>query len=120
MRTATDQTRRGVMWFAVFLLLATVMFTAVAASGRIDTPEEFVMSLRGDRGNAVPVAVAVFLVILTLRRPAVLRRISLAVAIGVACWFLVWQWLVQCDYGQIRHRGGDPKQMLRDAKIYAA
>src|SRR5260370_29401434 len=103
MRTATDQIRRGVMWFAVLLLLATVMFTAVVAGGRIDTPEEFVMSLRGDRGNAVPVAVAVFLVILTLRRPAVLKRISLAVAIGLAFLLLLWELLIQCEFGENLH-----------------
>ena len=117
MRTTTDQLRGGVMWFGVLLVVVTIMFTALMAGGRIDSPEEFVMSLRAARGDAVPIAFAVFLLIAALPRPAILKRIPLAIVIGVACWFFVWQWLVQCDYGQIRHRGGDPEQMLRDAKL---
>jgi len=116
MRTITDQRRSGVIWFGVFLLVAAIMFTAVMGGGRIDSPEEFVMSLRGAKANAVPIAFAVFLLIAALPRPSILKRIPLAVVIGVASWFFVWQWLVQCDYGQIRHRGGDPEQMLRDVK----
>jgi hypothetical protein len=92
------------------------MFTAIIPSGRIDSPEEFVMSLKGDRVNAVPIAFAVFVLIVALPRPAVLKRVALAILVGVACWFLVWRWLVHYDYTQIRVHGGDPEQVLREAK----
>ena len=49
---------------------ADAVDTAFAVSGRIDSPEEFVIALRSERGNAVPLAFAIFLLITTLPRPA--------------------------------------------------
>jgi hypothetical protein len=103
------------MWFGVLLLLVTLSFTALVAGGRIDSPEEFVMALRSARAHSLPIALSLMLVITTLPQPTLLKRVGLAFVTGAVCWFLVWQWLVQCDFGQIRHRGGDPEQMLRQA-----
>lgn len=116
MRTVTDQIRGGVMWFAVLLVVVTAMFTVVVAGGRIDSPEEFVMSLRGDRMWAIPLAFASFLLIAALPRPAISKRAVLAILFGVACWFLVWRWLVHADYAQLRARGVDPEQVLQSAR----
>jgi hypothetical protein len=104
------------MCFAILLSLATLMFTAVIPARRIDSPEEFAISLERDRTWAVPLAFAVFLLIATLPRPAVSKRMMLATFIGMACWLLVWRFLVHCDYTQLRVRGVDPDKVLQSAK----
>jgi hypothetical protein len=45
MRTVTDQIRGGLMWLSVVLFFVTAIFTAIIPSGRIDSPEEFVMAV---------------------------------------------------------------------------
>ena len=116
MRTVADQIRGGVMWFSILLVFATFSFTAVVAGIRIDSPEEFVMALRQDRVSAVPLAFAVYLLVLTLPRPAMSKRAVLAVFASLGLWFFVWQWLVHCDYEQLRARGLDPEKVLQSAK----
>jgi hypothetical protein len=73
--------------------------------------------IRSAKVFAVPLAFSVFLLILTLPRPVLWRRGVFAVCFGVALWVLVWQFLVQSAYGQIRTRGGDPEQMIQSAKM---
>lgn len=116
MRTVPDQLRGGMMWLSILLILAAVLFTAVMASARIDSPEEFAISIRQDRVFAVPLAFAVFLLVLTLPRPMFSKRAALAVVTGIGLWLLVWQWLVYGDYSQVRVRGGDPERMLQIAR----
>ena len=112
-RTVTDQIRGGVMWFSILLVGFVLMFTAVIAGGRIDSADEFLMSLRQDRFNGIPLAFAVFLLVLTLPRPSLSKRAALAVLVGFVLWLLVWQYLVQCDYGQLRARGIDPDAIVQ-------
>jgi hypothetical protein len=116
MRTVTDKIRGGAMWFAVLLVAVTFLFTIVIASGRIDSPEEFVMSLRADRAWSVPIAFAVSMLVAFLPHPAVLKRVGLAILVGVVCWFLVWRWMVYNDYSQLRARGLDPDKVLQAAR----
>jgi hypothetical protein len=116
MRTVTDQIRGGMMWFAVLLVPVMYMFTAVIAGGRIDSPEEFVVSLQRARTSSVPMAFAVFMLVSFLPRPAVAKRVALAILVGVVCWFLVWKWIVHSNYSQLRERGLDPDKVLQTAE----
>jgi hypothetical protein len=116
MRTLADQIRGGLLCCCILLVAFVAWFTAMIPAGRIDSPEEFVMSVRSAKGFAVPLAISVLLLILTLPRPVFWRRGIYAVCIGAALWVLVWQFLVQSAYGQIRARGGDPERMIQSAK----
>jgi hypothetical protein len=116
MRTVTDQIRGGVMWFSILLIGFALLLTAVMASGRIDSPEEFVMSLHQARVNAMPLAFSIFLLVVTLPRPAISKRAALAVLVGVACWFGVWRCLVSSDYWQLQSKGVDPYAIIHAAK----
>jgi hypothetical protein len=116
MRTVTDQIRGGLMWLSVVLFFVTAIFTAIIPSGRIDSPEEFVMAVRSARTWAGPIAFAVFMVILFLPRPAILKRFAFSLLIGIVIWVVVWKWLVHCDYTQLRLKGVDPNQVLQSAK----
>ena len=88
------------------------------AGGHIDSADDFLMSLRLDRFHAIPLAFAVFLLILTLPRPTVTKRATLAVLAGFVLWLLVWQYLVQCDYCQLRARGLDPDAIVHAAQTH--
>jgi hypothetical protein len=116
MRPVTDQIRGGVMWFGILLVVFTVMLTYAFSRSRIDSPEEFVSALRQDRVNAVPLAFAVFIVIATLPRPSLLKRVALAIVVGAVCWFFTWRYLVHCDYMQLQFSGINPAQALKIAK----
>jgi len=116
MRTVADQIRGGLMCCCILLVAFVAGFTAIIPAGRIDSPEEFAMSIRNAKEFAVPLATSVFLLILTLPRPAFWRRGVYAVCVGSALWVLVWQYLVQSAYGQIRARGDDPERMIQSAK----
>lgn len=90
--------RSGARLFSVFLIGFAFLLTTLMLSARIDTPEEFVSALWQDRFNAIPLPFAVFLLVLTLRRPGVWTRATLAILAGFVLWFFVWRWLVLCDY----------------------
>jgi hypothetical protein len=116
MRTVTDQIRGGLMCCCILLVAFVAWLTAIIPAGRIDSPEEFVMSIRSAKGFAMPLAISVFLLILTLPRPVFWRRGIYAVCIGLALWVFVWQFLVHSAYAQIRAKGGDPERMIQSAK----
>lgn len=116
MRTVADQIRGGVMWFSVLLVGFCLLLTMVIASGRIDSGDEFLMSLRQDRVDAIPLALSVFLLVVTLPRPAISRRAILAIIIGGICWFLVWRFLVYGNYVQLQQKGVDPNAIIHAAK----
>lgn len=105
------------MCCCILLVAFVAWFTAMIPAGRIDSPEEFVMSIRSAKGFAAPLAISVFLFILTLPRPVLWRRGIYAVCVGASLWVLVWQFLVQSAYGQICARGGDPERMIQSAKM---
>ena len=119
MRTVTDQIRGGIMWFSILLTIVAVYFTMVVAGMRIDPPsgdEKFQTVLDMDKISAVPLSVAAFLLVLTLPRPVVLKRVVLAVFASAALWLIVWQWLDHSAYDQIRLRGGDPEGLLQSER----
>jgi hypothetical protein len=84
MRTVTDKIRGGVMWFSILLIAVAFSFTEMVSGIRIDSPEEFVMALRQDRISAVPLAFAIFLLVLTLPRPTMSKRATLAIFASLA------------------------------------
>ena len=104
------------MLFSILLIGFSSLLTMVVAAGRIDSADEFLMALRMDRVNAVYLAFAVFLFVATLPRPAIRRRLGLAVLVGVVCWVATWRFLVHCDYTQLRVRGVDPDAIVQGAK----
>ena len=119
MRTVTDQIRGGIMWFSVLLTVVALYFTAVVAGMRIDLPEgdeRFETVLHMDKVSAVPLSIAAFLLVLTLPRPIVLKRVVLAILACAAVWLFVWHWLDDSAYRQIRLRGGDPERLLQSER----
>jgi hypothetical protein len=97
--------RGAVRLFSFLLVVFALIFTWFMLFGRIDTPEEFVSALWSERLNAAPVPFAVFLLILTSRRPRVWMRGALAVLAGFVLWFFIWRWLIHCDYASWPRHG---------------
>jgi hypothetical protein len=85
----------------------------VSAGMRIDSADGFLFALRQDRINAIPSAFALFLLVATMPRPKLSRRMLLAILFGLAFWFMGWKFLDYCNSEQLRLRGIDPEKILR-------